>query len=321
MDPENEGTQGTEQDSGAIGTGNQDRLDRLSAIADSHEREVASDFADVHDDDSTTPFQAPKLEGEDNTEGQPAPELEKEAAPDTSTQSEAKKFKVKINGVEREFTEEELIERASKIEAADEYLRKAKEAVEPPPQKQAGPTKEELQRLQDEEDKALARALQVGNEEEALAAIRKIREQASARLSLTPDDVARTIDQRLAFKDAMTAFRTEYKDIAEDKVLWNLAIQRDDEMIRNGDQRSYAERYTQIGDELRSWVKSKMPAVPPAAPTLDNKEAKKAAVPRVPTPASRKAPAAAPEDDKEESTQDIIANMAKSRGGPQWMRG
>jgi hypothetical protein len=328
MPPElnDDGTPKIEQnEGGTIGTGNQERLDRLSAIADSHERNVEDQFANVNDDDTTSPFQAPKLEAEDGQVDSPPEPIVDPADPASyvAPTPEVKKYKLKVNGKEIELSEEEVLARASKVESADEYLRSAKKQAAPAPEIYTGPTPEELQRHQDEEDKALARALQVGTEEEALAAVRKIREQASARPSFTKDDVFRTIDERLTFKDAITAFRTEYSDIAKDPLLWKLATERDMELLRDGDPRSYAERFTDIGNELRSWVKSMQPVEPPAPPpNLEpSKDEKKATMPRVPTPASRKAAAPAPEDDKEESTAEVIANIAKARGGPQWMRG
>lgn len=313
--------------SGAVGTGNDARIALLESIADQHERNVEDQFADVHDDETTTPFRAKPAEASEISDGDEpvVPPIGEVTPPDTPPAPEVKKFKIKVNGKDLELTEEELVARAQKVESADEYLRDAKARVAAPAPP-AGPSAEEIQRRQDDDDKALARALQMGTEEEALAAVRKIREQASARPSVTPDDVSRAIDERLVFRDAITAFRTEYKDIADDPVLWGLATQRDEELMRSGDGRSYAERFTEIGDELRTWVKSKAPTPTtpvvevPVVETLDDKKTKKAAASRTPTPASAKTTGAPADDDNEETTQDVIAKIAKSRGGPQWMR-
>ena len=308
-----------------VGTGNQDRLDKLSMIADQHERNVEDQFANVNDDDTTEPFTAPKSEDtEDDTEDKPVvvPKAEEPPAPEPKAE-EAVKHKIKVNGKELELSTEELIERAQKVESADEYLRKAKETVKPAPK--VGPSAEEVKRQQDSEDLALARALQMGTEEEAIAAVRKIRVQASARPSIQLDDVNRTIDERLTYKDAITAFSREYEDIWKDPMLKQLALAKDTEMLENGDDRSYADRYTEIGNELRTWVKSKVPEAKTEESksqeeTLKAKEEKKAALPRAPVPASKKTEAPAEDNTESETASDIIRGIAKSRGGPQWMR-
>jgi hypothetical protein len=48
---------------------------------------------------------------------------------------------------------------------------------------------------------------------------------------------------------------------------------------------------------------------------------RKAQAPRTPVSANAKAKPAAQEDEGDESPSSVIANMAKSRGGPQWLRG
>ena len=53
---------------------------------------------------------------------------------------------------------------------------------------------------------------------------------------------------------------------------------------------------------------------------LSEKQAKKDAAPKPPTGATKKvAPPKAEEDDGEEDPSDVIRQIAKKRGGPQWM--
>jgi hypothetical protein len=162
----------------------------------------------------------------------------------------------------------------------------------------------------------------MGTEEEATGALRKLREQASARPSIKLDDVSRTIDERLAFNAAITKFRTDYSDIVSDPFLNKLALDRDNELLAAGDGRPYAERYEEIGQTLRAWKGSLAPAPAPAT-TNEDRLARKAAAPSAPAAAHAKAksPAKQDDDDVEEPVGSVIANMAKSRGGPQWMRG
>lgn len=313
-------TSGPEQASETVGTGNDERLALLSAIADQADAAREEDLANVNDDGSTEPYKVERT-AEPEAEAE-APAAEPAPAPEP--EPEAKKYRLKVNGRELELTEQELIERAQKIEAADEYLRQAAEAkrrAAEVPALPAGPTPEELQRLQDEEDRALVRAIQMGTEEEAAAALRKLRTQANAeRPSFTQDDVSRVIDERLEFNRAIEKFRTEYTDIETDPFLKKLALDRDAELLAQGDRRTYWERYDEIGREIRSWKERLVPAARPDQPTFQEKEQRKAAAPKAPVVASAKTKPPAPADDEDETPSAVIASMAKSRGGPQWMR-
>jgi hypothetical protein len=300
-----------------VGTGNDDRIARLNAIADQTDSERADEFANVNDDGTTEPFtvEAQQTEEEQEEEG-----VQAEAAP-TDAEAPAKKYRLKVNGRELELTEEELIARAQKIEAADEYLRQAAEAKRRLEQPSAADPKV-IQRHQDDEDLALVRAIQVGTEQEAVAALRKLREQSSsARPSLSRDDVSRTIDERLAFNTAIDRFSTEFNDVWTDPILKKLAFDRDAQLLKEGDTRSYWDRYEQIGGEIRSWRQSLTPAAKQDASMAERQE-RKAAAPKVPTATAsvKSKPAKAEEDDTDDSPSSVIAAMAQRRGGPQWMR-
>lgn len=323
------GNGGGETGGNVIGSGNDEAVAKREAIANHADQDREDQFADVNDDDTTVPFQADRdpdeIVAEVDADGNPvvADPEEKPAAETPSP--EVKKFKIKVNGKELELTEDELIERAQKVESADDYLRKAKESTKPPVETKPAVTAEDQKRRQDEEDSALVRALQMGTPEEATAAIRKIREQASARPSINSDDVSRTIDERLAFKEAVAKFRTEYNDITSDPVLLELAEKRDAELLEAKDTRGYYERFESIGNDLRAWVKSKTPAETPAkeeskVESLDEKRAKKAAAQKVPVVANAKNQPTEPDQEPDDTPSAVIASMAKARGGPQWMR-
>lgn len=309
-----------------VGTENDKRLAMLDAINDRNDEINAEELANVNDDGTTEPFVPEKkavTEGPEDEETPPEDEeTPPEEAPPEEKEPDVQKFKIKVNGKEIELTQEELIARAQKVESADEYLAEAKKARKVEPEAPKGPTAEELQRQQDEEDLALVRAIQMGTEPEAAAAIRKIREQVSSRPSVTADDMSRAIDERLAFNEAITSFRKDYSDITEDPLLYQLANRRDNELLNSGDKRSYTERYKQIGDELRAWKdglagKGKEPE---KDPSLDAKDGKKKAAPKVPSAANKKVETQKDDEDGEEDPREVIAQIAKSRGGPQWMR-
>jgi len=312
-------------DGEVVGTGNDARLKFLAQINDQNDATLAEngDLADVNDDGTTTAFAKPEtLSDEEVTQQEldrAAAEINQEEEPEEQPE-EQPKHKIKVNGKELELTTQELVERAQKVESADEYLKEAarkareadvkKEPILPSPEDAAAKARED--RL------ALVRAIQMGTEDEALEAIEKLE---SRPPSVSADDVARTVDERLTFNDAVSRFQKDYKDLAEDPVLLNIVLQRDKELIAQGDKRTYWERYEDIGNSVRTWKESlTKAATPEPEKPVSDKQTRKASAPAVPQGAGTKAPAAVNDEDREETTGEIISKMAKSRGGPQWLR-
>jgi hypothetical protein len=305
-----------------VGTGNDKRLAFMDQIADANDESRADELANVNDDDTTEPFKVEKAKTEEETIEEELP-LDN---PNPTEKPETRKYKIKVNGKELELSEEELIARAQKVESADEYLRTAKQQAAPKPTPEApkGPSAEEAQRQEAEELLLAARAIQMGSEEEAVAALRKVVQKASsARPSFTPDDVSRTIDERLAFNTAINDFSEKYEDIWTDPTLKSLAFQRDAQLLKEGDARPYAERYAAVGEEIRTWKASLIASAAPKAEEKTEEQTKlerKASAPKAPVAASAKAKPAPQEEEVDDSPSAVIANMAKTRGGPQWMR-
>ena len=277
----------------AVGTRNEDRVALLNQIGDNKDPEEFTEF------DEQDTLIVPESAVSDEVE-------------------EAPKFKIKVNGREMELTQEELIARAQKVESADAYLAEAsrlrREAMETKPDPQ--PSHEDAEAKVLEERKALARAIQMGTEEEAVEAIARLQEMSRAP-SLTKDELTRTVDERLSFQEAVSKFRDDYKDVVEDPVLAKMASDRDQELLAAGDRRGYLERYVEIGDGIRDWVKSirgtEVEEI--KAPT---KHERKASVKGVPSAASVVNKPVPSDDDVEETASEVIARMAKARGGPQW---
>jgi len=312
----------TTEDGEVVGTGNDARLKMLQQINDQNDAQLAEqgDLADVNDDGTTTAFGKPEgLTDEEITQQ----ELDRAAAEaNQEEQPEQTKHRIKVNGKELELTTQELVERAQKVESADEYLkeaaRKAREADELK-SKPILPSPEDAAAKAMEDRRALVRAIQMGTEEEAMEAIEKL--QGKTIPSVSADDVARTVDERLTFNDAVTRFQTEYKDLAEDPVLLNIVLQRDKELIAQGDKRSYWDRYADIGNSVRTWKEGlTKAATTETEKPVTEKQTRKASAPAVPQGAGTKAPAAVDDEDREETPAEIISKMAKSRGGPQWLR-
>lgn len=299
---------GAESSGGAVGTGNDARVALLEQINDALDAgDRGEELAHVNDDDTTEPFRA-----ETKPSGEEAPPKD-ETAPVVEEAAPAK-VKIKVNGEELELTQEELIERAQKVEAADRYLAEAAEA-----RKAALHPKEEPPKPEEIDYKALVRAIQVGTEEEAEAALRKL-QTAQQRPPTPMDDVSRVVDERLKFQDAMKAFTTEYADILQDPKLSKMAQQMDEEMLANGDTRSYAQRYTEIGENLRGWV-TKLSGGKKETPPVDtSRQERKEALPVAPTAAAGKNAPPKTETEDDDNPASVISKMAAARGGPQWMR-
>src|SRR4029077_1857692 len=163
------------------------------------------------------------------------------------------------------------------------------------------PVKSDAAKPQVEEDYlAEARRLQMGSEEEAAEVIKRL----TQRPTLTEADVTRKIDERLTFTTSVERFKSEYSDLFSDTNLSRLVALRDEELVKAGDKRSYYDRYKAIGDEIRAWAGKVKPA--------NTKQERKASITVLPT-ASKRAEQAQ-EEDEEQSTSDVIANMAKVRG-------
>lgn len=320
----------------AIGTGNDARVALLNQIGDQYDEIRAEELADITDDGKTEPFVVQKADGEQESLDEPTPLVDEEAAaPAPEPEATPQMITRKINGKEVTKSLEEWLVAASKVEAADEYLQEAaiarKTAIAPQPAPQPEPQRPDPQEIaaqQAEERRKLARAIQMGTEEEAVAAIERLQNMARTP-TLTVEEVSRVADERLKFNTAITEFRKEFSDLVSDPHLNRMVLERDAELIRNGDRRDYAERYREVGNEVRAWrdalIKSAAPApaVAPQAQQADDlatRRAAKAAAPKVPTAASAKAKAPV-EDDGDEDVSSVIAGMAKARGGPQWARG
>ena len=310
-------------DGEVVGTGNDARLKFLAQINDQNDANLAEngDLADVNDDGTTTAFGKPETLSDEEVTQRELDRAAAEVNQEPEEQTEQPKHKIKVNGKELELTTEELVQRAQKVESADEYLkeasRKMREADSSKEVKPPLPSPEDATAKANEDRRALVRAIQMGTEDEAMEAIEKLQ----ARPSVSADDVARTVDERLTFNDAVSRFQKDYKDLAEDPVLLNIVLQRDKELIAQGDKRSYWERYEDIGNSVRTWKEGlTKAATPEPEKPVSDKQARKASASAVPQGAGTKAPAAVQDEDREETSAEIISKMAKSRGGPQWLR-
>jgi type I site-specific restriction endonuclease len=312
----------TTEEGDVVGTNNDARLKILQQINDQNDASLAEngDLADVNDDGTTSAFTKEETLSDEEVTAKELQRAEDEANLTPEDQPEQPKHKIKVNGKELELTTDELVQRAQKVESADTYLKEATQKLRDAEANAAKPTLPSTEDVtaKADERRALVRAIQMGTEDEAMAAIEKLQGRTP---SVSADDVARTVDERLTFNDAVSRFQKDYKDLADDPVLLNIVLQRDKELIAQGDKRSYQERYEDIGNSVRTWKEGlTKAATPEPEKPVSDKQTRKASAPAVPQGAGTKAPAAVNDEDKEEFVGDVISAMAKARGGPQWLR-
>jgi hypothetical protein len=240
----------------------------------------AARHKELLDYDEMIANQAEEAEDLQNSE-----EYEEVAEPEVVYQPQ--KHKIKVNGRDVELTTEELIARASKVEAADEYLRQAKTAYETSSQNYGNqPSKDVDYQHVEEDDIAIVRAIQMGDEEEAVAAIRKLRQGPSIK----QDDIGRIVDERVAFQRAAEFFQEEFADIANDPYLAQMAANEDARLMQSGFSGSYEDRFATAGKAVREWRDSFIASQTknqPEQSSMIQKQQRKAAVSQVPATQQR----------------------------------
>lgn len=295
-----------------VGSGNDRRLAMLNAIGDGADRVRADDLMDINDDDTLTPFKAKPVDDDEEAERLAAEQAEADRIAAEKQEDQPARIMRKVNGQDIEITDELLV-KAQKIAAADAYLEQATRIRNEELNKQKLPAKTDVTATSAGDDLAyedIARAIQMGTEEEAVAALRKL----SARSTPKIDESAilRKAKEERTFEDAFARFQADYKDIVSDPYLFNLAKAKDEQLRAQGDTRPYDARFKSVGDELRTWLTSKGGApVTQSQTKLERKEAAPAAV----KSASTKHAATQQTDDKEESPSEVIARMKTERQG------
>lgn len=276
-----------------IGNGNQDAIDRRNAIADAADETRKEDLVDIEDVPRETPVEEPEVTAAPDTNKIPD---------DTQVIEEPVKIKVPVNGKMVEMTQDELIASAAKVASADEYLRLSKESVESAARLALSPTGDETD-TEETDFRALAKALQIGTEEEAEQALRKL---AQAKPSKTPD-VSQLVDERLTLREEKAKFEEEYKDVWEDPQLRKLVIERDKELYAEDKNSIDLVRWRKAAGDIREWKKGYLKV----DDSPQSKAARKAQVAPVPTASGRKVEPA--EDEGEDNPATVIAEMAKAR--------
>lgn len=306
--------------SGVVGTQNDARLKLYDSIADNAEEARQDEVNGVEDtrDPSQKTSIAPVrsmgtvLDVEDEEEEQNpsvSPDSEEERAevaddddPDTDqvdkTKTEPRMITRKVNGKDVTLTEEQWLDRATKVEAADQYLAEASKVY-----KASQPSVKDTEAEVEEDDLALARAIQMGSEEEAVNAIRKLKPRPSSR-----DDLARIVDERLTFQKAYGSYRDKYKELFADPLLEHLVTVEDDKLVNANFVGTYEERWDKAAQAVLEW-KGKLAG----APAVTDKILRKATVTPIRSASSRAVDSGDQEPD--DNPTSVIEQMAASRRG------
>lgn len=266
----------------AVGTQNDARLAMFNGIADSADETRAQEFE----------------EGIESGQEEPA-----RASPPANSPAPTYP-KMVVNGEEIDVTPE-ILARAQKVTAADQYLAEASRMKREAEQNSRQPSEQDAGGRIDEDDVALARALQMGSEEEAAQAIQAIRSKSP---SLNKDEIVAAARDALQMDEAVAWFQSEYDFIWKDPMLTTLAMQRDQQLLKSGENLTYRQRYDKIGKELTEWT-GKLPR----GGFSKKEQAKETASENVVSIASARAQAPQQED-TEETPSDVIAQMARTRG-------
>lgn len=217
----------------------------------------------------------------------------------------ARTYKLKINGVETEVSETELLARAQKVSAADQYLAEAAKIYSDAKNPDRQTEKKDDGAKVEEDYLALARAIQMGTEEDAVNAIKKI----ATKPSLSKDEVVSIADsrfeQRNAFQRDLNRFTADYKDLLADENAKALVFELDESYNTKGETPGY-DRFKKAADAVQ-----KILGVRQSSTTMSDKEQRKASVKVVTGSGARQVPRT---EEKDPTPGEVIANMAKARG-------
>jgi hypothetical protein len=282
---------------------NNERLERLNAIA--NQNDESGEFDDIEDeawDDQTPAADVPDAEPEEVTEAR------SHGADDVRETNGETYYRIIVNGQERWLTLQQLRDTSSKITAADEYLRNAKQAMQ---NVGVAPSTDEPQSRETGVRDMLTRALM--GEQEAI-------DELARRLERTPSqtDVLRSVDERidgrLTFRQAVDWFETEYADTLKIEPVRARAVQVDAELAAQNPEMDFKARLKMVGDDARNYLQQLRSQIGVVAPDSgrSQKEARKASVRSLPVAGGRQSDGGEEGDD--ETYETTISKMAQSRG-------
>lgn len=264
---------------------------------------------------------------EDSEEGKPA-------------EPRAAKRRVKVDGQDLDVSDEELVREYQKGRTADRRLEQAALARKELEAESARLAAErvEIERLKgqpaaaasgdndsqatpigdDTGDRTIYEALVSGDEDEALKAIKKLREGRPEGSTPKTAEIAAQVRQQIAWDEAQAKFSEDYQDIVADPLLREIASNTLIETLKTSE--SYGQAFREAGNRTRAWVRSAGGGSPqaggagaPADPGRAEKEARKG---RIDNPTAIGARAAGKPQEQAETPRDVIKQMREARGLP-----
>jgi hypothetical protein len=195
----------------------------------------------------------------------PEPEVEAvEAKPEPKETPLKRKFIV--DGVEKEFTDEEITAYVQKHATADKRLAEATRLREDA-QRAIQTTSKPVNQPSSSDDvgsediSRISRALIAGEEsevQEAVATLLRSGRHSTTQSQIAPQQIHGMVAETIAFERAKTLLETPpeqggYADIWTNPMLQDMFKMREEQLRAQNDSRSYSELYSAIGTELRTW--------------------------------------------------------------------
>lgn len=299
---------------------NSDQLDESTKAAVAPEEVVETQPEETAttttDEPTTTTVEAEPVETTDEVDTPAKTVTSEEEVDGEKVVNGVRYYLTIVNGKERWLTKSQLIEKAQKVESADEYLKNASEAVINTTRSDPSAMDDTDKVEEDDLEKTLSSA--VLGDPEAVKKIastfsslqKQLKEAKKAQPSVTPD-VVKEIDTRLAFRNAVDWFEGEYSKELSDPFLKKLIYDKDSDLAKANPAMPFKERLKKAGDEVRTWINGQKGVQ--AKPSNEKIERKKTIV-NVPT-ASQRQPTVKDEEEEEDVTE-TIQKMAQARHQP-----
>jgi len=232
-------------------------------------------------------------------------------------------IKVKIDGEEKEITIEELTRNYQKTTTADKRLQQAAEE-----RKRLAEERQELLELrkqtapQPQEPDRLTQLIQIRKEalkqgnvdlfEQADAEIANERLQQVSKQSIDADALTQRIytelNTKLEYENAHSKFLESNKAIANNQMLYNLAMQQLNAVCQDETIETYEQAFKEVERQLQEITT----AITPKTDIQTDRQALKSTIPNSTGRATART--APPATVKEETPQDVIAEMRRARG-------
>lgn len=241
-------------------------------------------------------------------------EVEQKRVEEKIEEQKPEVVKIKVDGEEREVPKEKVVDAGiralQKESAADKRLEEATRLLREVEQKyNKQETKRQENPSQEWDDQTIVYALQNGTAEQKAYAAQLLegRQLTTQEIEEKAAEKAyHAVLDKVDFDNASEMFKSEYKDIADDPYLLQIAISEENKARADGDKRSRKELYKEIGDNIRKWKGGFV-----NLQSLEEKKEQKSKIVNMPTASVKKT--TAPEA-KPKSTIDVIEEMRRKRG-------